>query len=56
MLPFANGGGFIDLPNDPILYYLKITVIDNNSIKKTIPPVYVDLNDYRKFQSNCRSL
>ena len=54
-LPFANGGGFIDLPNDPILLYLEITVMDNKLKKKKMPPVYVDLNDHCKFGSNCFS-
>ena len=52
-LPFANGGGFIDLPNDPILLYLEITVMDNNSNKTKMPPVYVDLNDRCKFSYSC---
>ena len=47
-LPFANGGGFIDLPNGPILHYLQITV-KNNSNEKKMPPIYVDFNNYRKF-------
>ena len=45
-LPFTNGGGFINLPKDPILHYLQITVKDNSNEKK-MPPIYVDFNNYR---------
>ena len=54
-LAFDNGGGLIDLPDEPILHYLQITVKDSNSIEKKMPPVYVDFDNYRKFWNNCFS-
>lgn len=49
VLPIANGGGFVNLEDEQILLNLQITVKDNGSNEKRMPPIYVDFNNAGKF-------
>lgn len=49
VLPIANGGGFVNLEDEQILLNLQITVKDNASNEKRMPPIYVDFNNAGKF-------